>query len=70
MGSAAALPSDVVILISFSAVSEETRSNIVERLSERRRGPHEEALASMGRELAGIGRVRLGAGIRRSGVLC
>lgn len=58
MYSAATVPS-CIILISFLAVPEETRSNILERLSERRRGRHDEALTSMYRELACIARVRL-----------
>lgn len=43
----------------FLAVPEEMRSNILERLSEHRRGRHDEALTSMYHELACIARVRL-----------
>uniref|UniRef100_A0A663F8L2 Coiled-coil domain containing 180 n=1 Tax=Aquila chrysaetos chrysaetos TaxID=223781 RepID=A0A663F8L2_AQUCH len=53
--SAATVPS-YVILISFLAVPEETRSNILECLSEHRRGRHDEALTSMYHELACIAR--------------
>lgn len=59
MCSAAMVPSSI-ILISFLAAPGETRSNILERLAEQRRGRHEEALSSMSCELACIGRVRLG----------
>uniref|UniRef100_A0A8B9N5E4 Coiled-coil domain containing 180 n=1 Tax=Accipiter nisus TaxID=211598 RepID=A0A8B9N5E4_9AVES len=55
MCSAATVPS-YVILISFLAVPEETRSNILECLSEHRRGRHDEALTSMYHELACIAR--------------
>uniref|UniRef100_A0A8C0BIN1 Coiled-coil domain-containing protein 180 n=1 Tax=Buteo japonicus TaxID=224669 RepID=A0A8C0BIN1_9AVES len=55
MCSAATVPS-YVILISFLAVPEETRSNILECLSGHRRGRHDEALTSMYHELACIAR--------------
>lgn len=52
------------ILVSFLAVPEETSSNILECLSERRQCRHDEALTSMYRDLTCIARVRLDFVIR------
>lgn len=61
--SAATVPRSI-LLMSFLAAPGEARSDIHERLAEQRRGRHEEALASVSRELGRIGRVRLAFVIR------